>query len=320
MSKGSSVSSSVVMICKTKGDLRVIVENTCTGDAVEGVEVSGDGHRGTTGPAGDVLWTGLDPGAVNVTIVKKFFEYVTFVTHYPKVTILHAAVSTAGDAGVVECGKQTDLTVPLEVWHEVVKIELKRKHIDLAGGDQFGHWWTEIDGTRSYGWWPKRPVGYRDPPPTPPMPPAPPTSLPPAPSWAQRVQNMAAQARYRSALAIYQVHRWEYENTAPYRRMLGDTFGGVDGQINAEHFGGKAKKRGDPVDRDPHHGDTTANEIFQPVNKDCRVDSEIKDAIEHFANTYSGGWAWRFELGQNCHSFQIDLLKSARLEYFLVIR
>ncbi len=30
-------------------------------------------------------------------------------------------------------------------------------------GDTFGHWWVEIDGTESYGWWPHRcPIRIRD--------------------------------------------------------------------------------------------------------------------------------------------------------------
>lgn len=320
MGKSSSLSSSPIAECKAKGNLRVIVENTCDGNPVEGVDVKGDGRKGTTGPAGDVLWTGLEPGSVDVEVEKKFFDYVTFVTHYPKVTIPHEATSETVGTATIECGKTTDLALLLQVWRRVVKIELHRKHIDLDGRDQFGHWWTEIDGTSSYGWWPKLPVGYRDPPPSPPTPPTPPAALPANPSVVQRVQHMAAQARYRAALAFNNARRWEYDNVAPNRRQIGDTFGGVDGELNAQYFGGKAKKRGDPIDRDPHHGDSTANEVYQHIIKDCRSDKTIKDAIEQFANAYSGSWEWRFEYGQNCHSFQIDMVEAANLEYYVVIR
>lgn len=41
-------------------------------------------------------------------------------------------------------------------------ITMKRKHIDLTGADKYGHWWTEMDGAESYGWWPKRPVGFKE--------------------------------------------------------------------------------------------------------------------------------------------------------------
>ncbi|AFZ25547.1 hypothetical protein Cylst_3397 [Cylindrospermum stagnale PCC 7417] len=40
-------------------------------------------------------------------------------------------------------------------------ITMKRKHIQLTGDDKYGHWWTEIDGGESYGWWPKYHVGLK---------------------------------------------------------------------------------------------------------------------------------------------------------------
>jgi len=41
-------------------------------------------------------------------------------------------------------------------------ITMKRKHIHLTGPDKYGHWWTEMDGSESYGWWPKYHVGVID--------------------------------------------------------------------------------------------------------------------------------------------------------------
>jgi hypothetical protein len=36
------------------------------------------------------------------------------------------------------------------------------KRINPRVGDTMGHWWIELDGVESYGWWPKRrPVGLR---------------------------------------------------------------------------------------------------------------------------------------------------------------
>jgi hypothetical protein len=36
------------------------------------------------------------------------------------------------------------------------------KRINPRVGDTFGHWWIEMDGVESYGWWPaRRPVGLR---------------------------------------------------------------------------------------------------------------------------------------------------------------
>ena len=35
---------------------------------------------------------------------------------------------------------------------------MKRKHISLKGDDKYGHWWTELGGGESYGWWPAEPL------------------------------------------------------------------------------------------------------------------------------------------------------------------
>ena len=40
---------------------------------------------------------------------------------------------------------------------------MKRLNIHPFGEDKYGHWWFEMDGSESYGWWPKkRPVGLKD--------------------------------------------------------------------------------------------------------------------------------------------------------------
>lgn len=44
----------------------------------------------------------------------------------------------------------------------ITSIVMKRKHISMKGDDKYGHWWLEISGTESYGWWPKTPVGVAD--------------------------------------------------------------------------------------------------------------------------------------------------------------
>jgi RHS repeat-associated protein len=40
-------------------------------------------------------------------------------------------------------------------------IKVLRKDIDPFGEDKYGHWWVEIDGNESYGWWPKEPVDLK---------------------------------------------------------------------------------------------------------------------------------------------------------------
>lgn len=37
---------------------------------------------------------------------------------------------------------------------------MKRKNINKTGEDKYGHWWTEIGGNESYGWWPENTVGF----------------------------------------------------------------------------------------------------------------------------------------------------------------
>lgn len=40
---------------------------------------------------------------------------------------------------------------------------MKRKHINLfSTEDRYGHWWFEIEGDESYGWYPSQPVGLID--------------------------------------------------------------------------------------------------------------------------------------------------------------
>jgi hypothetical protein len=50
------------------------------------------------------------------------------------------------------------------IFRQVKLLTMKRKHINLARDDKYGHWWFEIGdpfdpGSESYGWWPFAPVG-----------------------------------------------------------------------------------------------------------------------------------------------------------------
>jgi hypothetical protein len=44
---------------------------------------------------------------------------------------------------------------------QVKGVTVLRKDIDLGADDKYGHWWIEIDGKESYGWWPKEPVDLK---------------------------------------------------------------------------------------------------------------------------------------------------------------
>lgn len=45
---------------------------------------------------------------------------------------------------------------------EVKGVVMKRKNIHITEDDKYGHWWFEIDGKESYGWWPKGAVGLKE--------------------------------------------------------------------------------------------------------------------------------------------------------------
>ena len=56
----------------------------------------------------------------------------------------------------------------LDDGEEFPDVQIRKKHIKWmvvkgkAEGDGYGHWWFEIDGSESYGWWPDRKVGALD--------------------------------------------------------------------------------------------------------------------------------------------------------------
>ncbi|VVB69641.1 Uncharacterised protein [uncultured archaeon] len=86
-----------------------------------------------------------------------------------------------------------------------------------------------------------------------------------------------------------------------------DTLVGVEGELNGQtSFGGSPT-------HDPHQGDS-ADEEFHPVILDIRTDDEVIDAIRRFAQGYTGEWRWTFGWGQNCHTFQVALMKYAGLQ------
>jgi len=130
---------------------------------------------------------------------------------------------------------------------ELKFVTIKRKNISLGNEDKYGHWWIEIDDSKSYGWWPKEQVGVID------------------------------------------------------------TLVGVEGELNGQTtYGGTAT-------RDPHHGDT-ADEEFHPLLVEDKEDDNVRQEIRNFARNYTGEWRWTFGWGQNCHTFQITLMRTVGLE------
>jgi hypothetical protein len=135
---------------------------------------------------------------------------------------------------------------------EAKNIVMKRKDIDFGGDDKYGHWWTELNGNESYGWWPKYPLG-------------------PLPGSA-----------------------WK-------------TLTGVEGELN-----GQTTHGGTPT-LDPHHGDP-ADEVFHPTIIDpSKPETTAIDECRSFATSYSGEWRWTLGWGQNCHTFQEQMMEKVGL-------
>jgi hypothetical protein len=280
------------------GTLKVKVIDAHSGDAVDKATVTLGRKTLTTGASGEVEFPGLPPGGHTVEVEKHFTEadHVSLIVHYPRVTIGHEARSEATAGETVPAGGSATLTVKLDVWRVVPDLVFHRRHIELGGDDKYGHWWTCVDGSTSYGWWPKYPMGHRlnrvNTPPTPPA---------ALPADAGRL----AQAQHLFSSAVYAARRRLFEMR---ESSLVQTFRGVEGELNGQtSFGGTATA-------DPHamHGDA-GNEQYQPVVHEGRADADIRATMNRFARAYSGGWSWRFELGNHCHTFQKKLMAEADL-------
>lgn len=284
-----------------KGDLKVKVVNRCNGSdnqpvEIEGAEVTVKRDKKTTNAAGEAEFTGLKATSYTAYAEKHFAEadYITFLAHYifpfGKITRSHKAISKGSVNVDVPDGGKGEGEIPLAVYRLVDLVEFKRKY-PLEPGDEYGHWWTEIDGAESYGWWP---AWLTQPPAA-----SPPTPPPANAGWAAQISHKAAVAAH-SAKEMYNDIRYSgYMQT-----MLGTT-GDLNGQ---QQFGGTPTM-------DPHHGDSGSDE-FQPVVNDCRSDADIKDELRDFANAYTGDWSWRLEFGKNCHTFQKDMIDDAQLKFF----
>jgi hypothetical protein len=219
-----------------KGKLKIEVHETSSGDPVEGVTVKITGPSGAekvTDSTGTAEFPELIPGAYKIDLQQDKFEMKP----------------TNGGASAVP-GEET--VYRLDVARIALFLAIKRIHIQgiwkAAGGNkselEYGHWWIEIEGTTSYGWWPLQQVSIKG------------------------------------------------------------TFTGVEGALN------RFPKNPHPL-RDPHHGDDDAKERFHPRVERGDSASAIKACIVGFATSYSGKWSWPW--GQNCHSFQEDLMEHCEL-------
>lgn len=86
-----------------------------------------------------------------------------------------------------------------------------------------------------------------------------------------------------------------------------DTLLGTEGELNGTtSFGGNSTK-------DPHHGDTSGDE-YMVYSEDDDSQTKVQDEMRKFAHSYAGEWRWTFGFGQNCHTFQKDMLKQSHLK------
>lgn len=277
-----------------KGTLKVKVTDRCTGDGVEDAEVTVGKVMKKTSASGEAEFPALMPGAVSAAVVRHFedCDYVTFLVHYPAITMSKQAKSNASGMAELGPGATEELEVKIEIFRLVPEMRFVRKQIELNGEDKYGHWWTELDGRESYGWWPKYPVGSEEnqasEPPTRPTPPA-------------EGSGKLAAIQHKFATAAYTVTQMMFSLR---EHAFSQTLRGVEGELNGLAFGGSPTQ-------DPHHGDDSGEE-YQPVIDDCRTDEVIRGCMRSFANAYagkSGGkWSWRFEFGNHCHTFQIKLM------------
>ena len=102
----------------------------------------------------------------------------------------------------------------------------------------------------------------------------------------------------------------------PKQRVgVGETLTGVEGELNAtSRMDSCFIDESGLAFRDPHHGDPADTHFHPlvPIN-DTRSDSEIADCIRQRARKFTGTWQWVFEAGQNCHTFQLELLRRCGL-------
>lgn len=136
-----------------KGSLTVTIKEQSSGDPIEGVKVklSGPGSgEAATDSSGKAQFSGLEPGTYDIALEQDEFELKPAKA---------AAPVTPGGSDTVE----------IKVQRVILTLTMKRIHIQgllkAARGDkselEYGHWWVEIDGAESYGWWPGGQVGLK---------------------------------------------------------------------------------------------------------------------------------------------------------------
>lgn len=304
---GESVSVPKSVPDKTeKGDLKVSVRDVCVGMHIKNAKVTINGKTKETDEYGVTEFSDLSVGVTSVRVKAhlKDMDYSTFIIHYPRVLSAHSAKSAGEELVEIIADANNKVRVELEVFRYVGEIVFHRRQLDLDpnADDKYGHWWTVVDSKTSFGWWPKHRLGAEENRLS--EPPKPPAPLLSGANIKQEILHRFDKALYSVKSKIYNIKE----------SSLGQTLRGVEGVLNSELFGGTEF-------RDPHHvGDDEGDEQYKPVRDDCFDLPTIKESIENFARTYSGGWSWRFEAGNHCHTFQKKLMSQCKLQKVKVIK
>jgi hypothetical protein len=106
---------------------------------------------------------------------------------------------------------------------------------------------------------------------------------------------------------------------ATYRTTTGDEAGTLGGVISGSttYFKGRSRRAGHGADIDPHakKGDP-GHERYDVIITDDEDPAALKSAMRRYVEGYGGSWSWRFEAGQNCHTFQRGMLDAAGIRKF----
>ncbi len=156
-----------------RGKLRVKTITKCDGDDIEGVEVivKVDGKKKKVSTDGSgVADFGEVPARSYVVKLKAHYEeadHFLILVHYPRVTWKRKAIVEAVDSVSVPEGGEAEHVVEMKVYRLVDTIVFKRQQIRIdlkesiksrTVAADYGHWWTELGGGESYGWWPAGPL------------------------------------------------------------------------------------------------------------------------------------------------------------------
>ncbi|WP_075184552.1 hypothetical protein [Teredinibacter haidensis] len=291
------------------GELSVEVLDSCENEAIDGVVVSIGPDKKNTDSSGEVTFSKIPEGVVGVRVQKHFEEadYSKFVVHYPRITRDFEAKASAQTSADIKAGGKTKVTIILDTYTVLDDIVFHRRHIDIGGEDKYGHWWTVFNSNLSFGWWPKYAMNHPNNRSS--EPPEKPSNLPAGADWREGVAHKFEMAIYRAAVTLYEIKE----------SSLVRTFRGVEGELNGvTSFGGVAENG---IYIDPHHGGgDSGNEQFSPVTNECTDLTKINSEATQLATSYNGGWSWRLEAGNHCHTFQKALITHLQFEKFKIIK